>query len=56
MTGEVDDLELAVEALKAAGGKPDDEAHEIPGVGRHLYAYDTEGNLFALLEPAHNGS
>ncbi|HEX8974029.1 MAG TPA: VOC family protein [Patescibacteria group bacterium] len=38
--------------ILAAGGKLQMEKHEIPGVGMHGYYYDTEGNMFGILEPS----
>lgn len=57
----VDDINTAVEAIKAAGGKimgamgPDGGIQmapmEIPGVGLWISAMDTEGNRFSVLQP-----
>jgi len=46
----VNDLDDMMGKVKAAGGKLADEAHDIPGVGRHVYAFDTEGNLFGMMQ------
>lgn len=35
-----------------AGGKVQMEKHDIPGVGMHGYYFDTEGNIFGILQPS----
>ena len=50
-TVSVDDIDVSMGKVKAAGGTISDEVHTIPGVGKHVYVTDTEGNLFALLQP-----
>jgi uncharacterized protein len=47
----VDDLDDMIEKVKAAGGKIDGEKNTIPGVGDFIYAVDTEGNRFGMLQP-----
>jgi uncharacterized protein len=44
-------LAEAVGRIESAGGSRVNEAHEIPGVGMHVYCADPEGNLFGILEP-----
>ena len=51
-TVEVESWEQAAEAITAAGGKLVSGKNEIPGVGFHGYALDTEGNLFGFMESA----
>ena len=51
----VDSLEASLDKVRAAGGKVVREPHEIPGVGRHAYCADPEGNLFGVLQPAMEG-
>jgi predicted enzyme related to lactoylglutathione lyase len=58
----VDDVDKAIEDVKAAGGKvfpqtTDDgrdvgEKADIPGIGIYVKCEDTEGNKFTLLEPS----
>ncbi len=48
----VDDINKAVEDVKAAGGKVlDDKPVNIPGVGIYAKCEDTERNRFSLLQP-----
>jgi predicted enzyme related to lactoylglutathione lyase len=47
----VDDIKLAVENVKKAGGKIINETTKIPGVGLYVSIFDTEGNLVSLLQP-----
>lgn len=47
----VDDLEAAMEKVKAAGGKILDEPMDIPGIGRYAPFEDTEGNRVGMLQP-----
>ena len=51
-TGQVPDLESAVEACEQAGGARIGGVREIPGVGRHTRIREPGGNLFGLIEPA----
>ncbi|MGZ6267095.1 MAG: VOC family protein [Candidatus Limnocylindrales bacterium] len=46
----VEKLEAAIEAVRKAGGTVAGEIQDIPGVGRFIYATDTEGNRLGLLE------
>jgi len=48
----VDSFEEYETKILAAGGKVQMEKHEIPGVGMHGYFFDTEGNIFAILQPS----
>lgn len=50
-TVDVADLDSAMEAVKANGGKITREKSEIPGVGWFAGAKDTEGNRFGLMQP-----
>lgn len=49
-TVQVDDLDKAIEAVKANGGTITREKSEIPGVGLFAGAKDTEGNRFGLMQ------
>jgi uncharacterized protein len=49
-TVDVDDLGAMIEKVKAVGGQILDEPQEIPGVGRYVYAKDTEGNVFGMMQ------
>lgn len=46
----VENLEKAMAAVKGAGGEIVREPMEIPGVGRHTYGKDPEGNMFGMLQ------
>jgi len=48
----VDDFDEYEKKILAAGGKVQMEKHEIPGVGTHAYYFDTEGNIFGILQPS----
>lgn len=48
----VDNIEEAMEKVKAAGGEIIGEVMDIPTVGKNAKAKDTEGNMFSLLEPS----
>jgi predicted enzyme related to lactoylglutathione lyase len=48
----VDDVTAAMEKVKAAGGKVNGDVQDIPGVGKHVYITDTEGNVVGLLQPS----
>jgi predicted enzyme related to lactoylglutathione lyase len=45
-------VEDAVARITAAGGSRLGDVQEIPGVGRHAYCKDTDGNVFGVLQPA----
>jgi uncharacterized protein len=49
-TASVDDLDAALERVKAAGGTVERGSQPVPGVGHMAYCRDTEGNLFGLLQ------
>lgn len=42
-------VEEAIRQVEAAGGRKVYGPHEIPGVGRHAYCADPEGNLFGII-------
>lgn len=48
----VDDIEASMKKVTNAGGKIIGEPHDIPGVGKHAYIQDTEGNIVSMLQPA----
>jgi predicted enzyme related to lactoylglutathione lyase len=49
----VDDVNKAIEDVKAAGGKVlSEKPDDIPGVGLYAKCEDTEGNRFTLLQPS----
>ena len=49
----VDDIQKAMSAVKAAGGKVlSEKPEDIPGVGLYAKCEDTEGNYFTLLQPS----
>lgn len=47
----VDNLDEMMEKVKASGGKLDGERQTIPDVGDFVYAIDSEGNRFGMLQP-----
>lgn len=47
----VDNLDDMIEKVKAAGGTVVGDKQPIPGVGDFIYAADTEGNTFGMLQP-----
>jgi predicted enzyme related to lactoylglutathione lyase len=49
---EVDDLDRSLAAVREAGGTPEGDPQEIPGIGRLAYITDTEGTLVGLHQPA----
>jgi predicted enzyme related to lactoylglutathione lyase len=51
-TVEVADIDGSIAKVHAAGGGTVGEKLEIPGVGILIYATDTEGNQFSMLQPA----
>jgi predicted enzyme related to lactoylglutathione lyase len=51
-TAEVESLQEVLDKVEAAGGKVVQGPMDIPGVGRHAYCSDPEGNLFGLMQPA----
>jgi hypothetical protein len=48
----VDDVDESMKAVTDAGGKILGEPMDIPGVGRYVSFYDTEGNRVGMLKPA----
>jgi predicted enzyme related to lactoylglutathione lyase len=40
-----------VDKVKAAGGEIVGERQTVPGVGDTIYAKDTEGNTFGIIQP-----
>ena len=50
-TIEVDNLDSLIASVEAAGGQKVHGPNNIPGVGKHAYCKDTEGNIFGALEP-----
>lgn len=47
----VDDIGSASKSVKAAGGELLGEPMDIPGVGKYLSFFDTEGNRVSMLQP-----
>jgi uncharacterized protein len=47
----VDDIEESMKAVADGGGKVLGEPMDIPGVGRYVSFYDTEGNRVSMLKP-----
>jgi len=47
----VDDIEAAMRRVDKEGGKVLGEPMQIPGVGRYVSFFDTEGNRVSLLQP-----
>jgi predicted enzyme related to lactoylglutathione lyase len=47
----VDDLDSAMKRVVQAGGKVLGEPLEIPGVGRYVSFFDTEGNRVSMMQP-----
>lgn len=50
-TIQVDDIDKAIELVRANGGIIRKEKMEIPGVGIFAGAQDTEGNIFGMMQP-----
>jgi predicted enzyme related to lactoylglutathione lyase len=50
-TLQVDDIDKAIETVKANGGTVAEPKMEIPGVGWFASAKDTEGNKFGMMQP-----
>ena len=48
----VDDIGAAMAKVREAGGTVLGDPMEIPGIGRYVSLYDTEGNRVSMLEPA----
>jgi predicted enzyme related to lactoylglutathione lyase len=47
----VQDIKQAMSRVSAAGGQVLGDPVEIPGVGKYVSFYDTEGNRVSMLEP-----
>ena len=47
----VDDIDAMMNEVRAAGGEIDGEKQTVPGIGDTVYATDTEGNTFGMLQP-----
>ncbi len=47
----VDDLDAAIGKVLAAGGSLAGDKQTVPGVGDTVYAKDTEGNTFGMIQP-----
>ena len=54
-TLEVESLEETMRSIETAGGKVVHGPNDVPGVGRHAYFADPEGNLFGVMQPAPQG-
>jgi predicted enzyme related to lactoylglutathione lyase len=48
----VQKIEESMAKVTSAGGKVPGEPMEIPGVGRYVSFYDTEGNRVSMLQPS----
>jgi Predicted enzyme related to lactoylglutathione lyase len=48
----VPDIQAAMDRIAAAGGKVLGEPMDIPGVGRYVAFFDTEGNRLSVLQPS----
>ena len=49
-THDVENLDTALEKIKAAGGKKVHGPTEVPEVGMHCYCEDPQGNMFGIIE------
>jgi uncharacterized protein len=47
----VDDIESAMQRVGKEGGKVLGEPMQIPGIGRYVSFFDTEGNRVGMLQP-----
>lgn len=47
----VDDIQVAMKNIRAAGGEVLGEPMDIPGVGSYVSFYDTEKNRVSVLQP-----
>ncbi|MBC7865525.1 MAG: VOC family protein [Bacteroidia bacterium] len=47
----VDDIKESMNKIAKAGGKVIGEPMEIPGIGKQVSFFDTEGNRLSILEP-----
>ncbi|MCX6820133.1 MAG: VOC family protein [Candidatus Adlerbacteria bacterium] len=48
----VDNIDMYMERIEAAGGKPQTDKMDVPNIGQLRYYKDTEGNIFGILQPA----
>ena len=51
----VDDLDGSIAKVVAAGGTLAGEKQTVPGIGDTIYARDTEGNTFGIIQPLPRG-
>jgi uncharacterized protein len=49
-TVDVPDIDAYIQKVKDAGGEIVFDKHEIPGVGFHAYAKDTEGSIIGMIQ------
>ncbi|MFA7310186.1 MAG: VOC family protein [Candidatus Paceibacterota bacterium] len=47
----VDDIDAYIAKADSAGGVPQTEKMDVPGIGPLIYYKDTEGNIFGMLQP-----
>ena len=47
----VDDIKESMKNVKSAGGKILGDPMDIPGIGRYVSFFDTEGNRVSMLQP-----
>ena len=47
----VDDIDAYIAKIDAAGGVPQTDKMDVPGVGKLRYYHDTEGNMFGVIQP-----
>lgn len=50
-TIQVESVDAVVEQITAQGGAVALGPRDVPGVGRHAYCKDPQGNLFGVLQP-----
>ncbi len=48
----VGNIDETMAKIDAAGGKPQTDKMDVPGVGQIRYYKDTEGNIFGIIQPA----
>jgi uncharacterized protein len=48
----VANIDESIAKIDAAGGVPQTDKMDVPGVGKIRYYKDTEGNIFGIIEPA----
>lgn len=54
-TVEVDSIDRTLDLVAEHGGEQLMEPRDVPGVGRHAYCADIDGNQFGVMEPAEDG-